>query len=102
MPAYVQPPKAVDVATFRGEIPEVDVDETSTMEPPTPSVPPSDFFDQVPGYGVVGMQRTHANGAHTCVSRVGSPCVVVAATIQLPVIDKAASQTPKRHASIPP
>eukprot|EP00045_Choanoeca_perplexa_P004343 m.37589 g.37589 ORF g.37589 m.37589 type:complete len:409 (-) comp12520_c0_seq3:88-1314(-) len=79
-PAYVQPPKAVDVATFRGETPEVDVEEASALEPPTPSLPPADFFDQVPGYGVVGMQ----------------PC------IQHPVIDKAKSQAPKRHGSIPP
>eukprot|EP00730_Choanoeca_flexa_P003615 TRINITY_DN11453_c1_g4_i1.p1 TRINITY_DN11453_c1_g4~~TRINITY_DN11453_c1_g4_i1.p1 ORF type:complete len:413 (+),score=18.46 TRINITY_DN11453_c1_g4_i1:88-1326(+) len=80
VPAYVQPPKAVDAPTFRGETPEVDVEETSNTEPPKPSQPPSDFFDQVPGYGTVGMEPT----------------------IQQPSIDKAPSQPPRRHGSIPP
>lgn len=55
--AYAPAPlAAVESPTFKGEVPEVDVDEGNAIQPPEPSVPSASMFDELPNYGAQGVK----------------------------------------------
>lgn len=47
--------EAVEAPTFKGQVPEKDLDEGQNTRPPAVSAPPADLFAELPGYHGLGI-----------------------------------------------